>query len=677
MAIRPKLPLNDKTFATFKRGVDDSLKATRNLAKLWDKNIEKTFGGLPKDWDDGSVRVNKEFSRVKQKQSLLFFRVPEVQLKPLRPDAEPIAAIAAAALNQVLSKEMKCSYMVDEILTDALCPAGFGVSKISYEAITQKVKVPKAEYQGLAPEIVAGLQETGVETEDEVDVPTYECYDWGRKPYKHFLYPTDFDGSDFDESPWLGLKFAMPGMEAKRQFKLTDKELEGCKVTPGDEDRDSEKQDTVGKVEGYEIWYRACYFDDKVSHKDHFRKLVYLKGVEKPVVHEDSPYQRIENGRVIGVKRYPIRVLSLTYVPDQPIPPSDVTITRPAVAELEKGRTLMMLQRERSLPIRWFDTNQISEEAESLLEDGIVQSWLPMNGPATNAIGEVSRANYPRENFEFNKIIEQDMSEAWALGADQLGQNSPGEQTAREVSERSSASQTRLDYERSKVLRFFREGAEVVFGLLQMFATQPKYAELVGDNGAKALVAWTSQMLQSGDFAFEARPDAALRLDAQADRQQSLNIFSLLANDPMVNRKELLTEVVRTHSMLPEKLVAPQPPEKEPERPSISFRFSGEDMDPTRPSALMVYEILKQSGMELPKELVDQARAQAVRTLALAAQNPAMGLADSMRLDIRADAGAMPGTGAAPTPQPEHPGAVTPVPHLNKTVAGEGRTNQN
>ena len=62
-----------------------------------------------------------------------------------------------------------------------------------------------------------------------------------------------------------------------------------------------------------------------------------------------------------------------------------------------------------------------------------------MKGPAQNAIGEVSRANYPRENFEFNKIIEQDMSEAWALGADQLGQNSPGEQTAREVSERSSA----------------------------------------------------------------------------------------------------------------------------------------------------------------------------------------------------------------------------------------------
>lgn len=674
MALKPKIALPDKTFTLFKRGVDASVRETRQLQRLWEKNVDKTFGEIPRDWDDQTVRVNKEFSRVKQKQSLLFFRVPEVQLKPLRPDAESVAATAAAALNQVLSREMQVSYMMDEVLTDALCPAGIGVSRISYEVIRQKVKIKPPEFKETPDPVFDGLVESGVAQYQEIDAPTYEAYSWRRVPYQTFLYPTDFDGSHFDEAPWLGLSFTMPRMEAKRQFKLSDKELEAAKCGPGEHQGDTErKEDITDKVKGYEIWYRACYFDPKVAHKDHFRKLVYFDGMETPVVHEDSPYQRVENGRVIGVTRYPIRVLSLTYVPDRAIPPSDVTITRPAMAELERTRTLMMLQRERSLPIRWFDTNQVDETAESLLQDGVIQGWLPTNGPAGNAIGEIARANYPRENFEFNRVIEQDISEAWAIGAEQMGQAAPGETTAKEVMERASAAQTRLDYERSKVLRFFKEGAEVVFGLLQQFATQPKYTELVGEDGAARLVQWNAQTIQ-GEFAFEARPDAALRLDAASDRQQALNLFTLLANDPFVDRRKLLTEVLRTHNLTPEAVLLPQPPQPQPERPNLSIRLDSDAFDPTRPHALLMYDLLEKYGIQLDPAAVQKARELATRMLTLAAQNPLLALADTTRVDIRSD-GAPPSS--TPMAQPAHPGAVTPVPRLNKTVAEEGRTNKN
>jgi hypothetical protein len=286
-----KVPISDKTFTTFKRGVDASVKATQRLTKLWDKNVEKTFGELPKDWDDGSVRVNKEFSRVKQKQSLLYFKVPEVQMKPLRPDSEPVAAVASAALNQTLSRDMRVGYMMDEALTDALCPAGVGVTEISYDAILQKVMVPNPQFAQTPQVIADGLAETGIETEIEVEVPTYECYEWRRVPYKRFLYPTDFDGSDWDEAPWLGVQFTMPGVEAQRQFKLSKDDLEAAKAPANDPDSSSDKTDIVDKVQGFRIWYRACYFDAKIGHKDHFRRLVYFKGMDKPVVHEDSPYQ--------------------------------------------------------------------------------------------------------------------------------------------------------------------------------------------------------------------------------------------------------------------------------------------------------------------------------------------------------------------------------------------------
>lgn len=667
MALKPKVPVPTSLFTLFKRGVEASIKETKSLAKAWDKNLEKTFGDVPKDWDDDAVRVNKEFALVKQKQSLLFFRVPEVQLKPLRPDAEPVAAVAAAALNQVLSRDMKVSYLVDEVLTDALCPAGIGVSKISYEAITTNVDTKPPEHAETPDEVFQGLVDSGAASWVKQPVVTYECYDWKRIPYKQFLFPTDFDGSSFDDAPWLGLSFTMPKTEAKRQYKLSKEELEQAKVSPNDDDRDGEKEDITSRVKGYEIWYRACYFDEKVTHKDHFRKLVYLHGMDTPVVHEDSPYQWYEQGTLRGVTRYPIRVLTLTYVPDRPLPPSDVTITRPQVSELEKSRTLMMLQRQRSLPVRWFDVNQVDEMAENVLRQGIIQDWLPMNGPAGNSIGEISRATYPRENFEFDRVINSEIGGAWALGPDQLGQDAPGESTAREVSERASAAQTRLDYERSKVLRWFREGSEVVYALLQRFATQTKYAEMVGPDGATRLVQWNAQTL-AGDYAFEARPDAALRLDAQADRQQALNLYQLLRRDELVDAKGLLTEVVRCHNMLPEKTLVQQPPEPQPDRPNISFRFSGEDLDPTRPHALMVYDLMAKSGIALDPNVIAQARMLAEKMLSLAAQNPLLALADTTRVDIRSD-GAAPAT----SPQPGHGGVQPQVEPLNKTQQSEGR----
>ncbi len=241
MAIKPKLPVPESLFTLFKRGVEASAKETKSLARAWDKNLEKTFGDVPKDWDDNAVRVNKEFALVKQKQSQLFFRVPEVQLKPLRPDAEVVSAIAAAALNQVLAREMRVSYMVDEVLTDALCPAGIGVSKISYEAITSQVDVKPPEHAETPDEVFQGLVDSGAAAWVKQPVVTYECYDWVRVPYKHFLFPTDFDGSSFDDAPWLGITFTMPKTEAKRLYKLSKDELEQAGVTPNeDSDRDGE-----------------------------------------------------------------------------------------------------------------------------------------------------------------------------------------------------------------------------------------------------------------------------------------------------------------------------------------------------------------------------------------------------------------------------------------------------
>jgi hypothetical protein len=191
-----------------------------------------------------------------------------VQTKPLRPDARPAAPLAAAALNQKL-RDMRVSYMVDEVLTDAIVASGMGISEIEYEAITQQIQQKPAQFAQHPDEVFEGLVATGLAEYETVSVPTYECYTWRRSAPQDFLFPVTFDGSSWDDAPWLGVKFTMPSVEAKRQYKLSKEALNTAKVTAsqGEETLSGEarEESVEDRVQGYRIWYRACYFDPKAT----------------------------------------------------------------------------------------------------------------------------------------------------------------------------------------------------------------------------------------------------------------------------------------------------------------------------------------------------------------------------------------------------------------------------
>jgi hypothetical protein len=160
--------------------------------------------------------------------------------------------------------------------------------------------------------------------------------------------------------------------------------------------------------------------------------------------------------------------------------------------------------------------------------------------------------------------------------------------TATEVQAAQTATDTRLAYEQTQFLKWFCKYAEKFGSLLQQFKDEPGYAEIVGEDGAKALQAWNrtgGEGIASidGEYVYTARPDAALRLDINADRQQKTQLYTQLGNDPNVNRVELLKPVLISYGLDPEKIVVEQLPEKGPEPPRISYSFKGEDFSPVDP----------------------------------------------------------------------------------------------
>jgi hypothetical protein len=183
---------------------------------------------------------------------------------------------------------------------------------------------------------------------------------------------------------------------------------------------------------------------------------------------------------VVGVKRFPIQILTLTYISDESLPPSDSFISRGQVSELEDSRDAMAQQRKHSIPIRWFDTSRVSANTRALIEKGTIQGLVPLMGGGDRAIGEVARANFPPEKYELDRIIGAEIADQWTVGPNQQSNFSTGERTAREAGIVERNFQTRVGQERAKLERHFVAIAEILGGLMALHGNSGIPVELLG-----------------------------------------------------------------------------------------------------------------------------------------------------------------------------------------------------
>lgn len=560
----------------------------------WDQNLQsylvKPLASMPAT---DTVVVPRDYALAEQKKALLFFQIPEVVLTPQQPGLEDATQVFQAVVNRLLQPDqVNAQTLMDEVLMDLLVPAGVGVSKIGYEA-TVDGEVPILDPQTGQPAMdpMTGAPILGPNI-------VRERYFWDRVPIKDVLIPPEFHGADWDRAPWLGMRFKLDRTVAQRLYKLADPA-----VAPADDETARLQGDlpTVDakpspQVTGYEVWYRAARIREDVANDDILYQLIWFEGESAPSVHRPSPYQKVEQGKVIGgMLGFPLHALTLRYVSDQAVPPSDCSITRGLGDELTDGRSAMIRQRKRNGPKIGYDPGRTDTTMMDRLTGGDV--FVPVAGgsAADSPVWEIARPTMARENFEFDRIIERDYNLAWAIDSNQQGQQTSGKRTATELSLINQATQTRMEKERVMVARWFVAGVQKLAALVQMFADAQDYIELVGEDGARRLEAWDKTRIQ-GRFLFTAKPDSTQRLDAQFDRKQAVDEYSFLRKDPLVNEQYLLTRMARRLNMDPRQLIKqPQPPA--PEKPNVSLALKSEDLSPLSPAYANVYALLQQAGM--------------------------------------------------------------------------------
>jgi len=618
---RQVLPLPDDelgSFAFWQAEVQASVDRRLQELTTWKRNVERYQGkrySLSGFSDSDFIQVNVDYYKTEQKKAQLFFRNPEMVLSPRHPQYAQATPVFQAVLNEYLGPhQTNAKRSVDEVLSDVLCPAGIGWVEVGFEGVPTQVEVPGPMMPAPAapqPGSVLGLSSPGpTMTPGPPQVKTivrWPNYYIRRGTPAKLLIPSDFTGSDYNQAAWLGYEFFADSRQLEQGSGSPDQrtgdtftdDLLLSKPVPGGDRRPGRK--------GRKIWYRASVFDPAEPNPNKFRLLIWFDGDSSPSVHEDSSWQLFdEEGHFLsGVKGNPIKVLTLRYTSDCPYPQSDCSMSRYQTDELSSVRTLQMLHKKRSVPMRWVDRNRMDPNDITKLVSGEMQSVLPLDGSGDEMIGVVALPTLPRETSTYGDLIETDINKDWALGSVQQGVTEETARTATELTLMQQNADVRLDAERTRVLDWYITIAESLGGLLQLFADDYTYVMSVGPDGLQRLQQWNRQTI-AGEYVYSAKPDSAIKTDANVDRKLALDFYQLTANDPYVNRQELVSMLCNKWHIDPARIII-QPKAKGPEPPKLNMSFKADDL--VGPAGPLILTILQQSGYQIPPEMVQLSEA--------------------------------------------------------------------
>lgn len=622
---------NDEIVSILKESVASSDRMNRDMLSEWRRNVELRIGkpaaqytsGITDDGDDLQSEVNPDWSLTKTKTANLFSQVPSVQGTHENLQYKEAVSPFMKQLNyEIGEKRANVGVAMEEVLNDVVNAAGIGAIFCGYAARSEDVDMPTVSVfqppsqPGEPPKPTIDLKQVSEEQLQQlIDAKLIPSKKVPRVVSDKFFgdrispvdlrVPSEFTGSCFDNGDWIGHKGRMPWPVALLEFKLNaqdkDKVIAGYESPANEELRTNPESGGLLEAKGVkytEVFYWRYRFDSEEKDFKCIWRLVMVDGLTKPAIHEPWSGQKKVGRKYIGSMKFPIRVLTVTYITDNPIPPSDSSAGRPQVNDMRKSRAQMFQNRERSLPIRWFDTNRVGPEVQQQLMRGTFQGFIPTNGPGDKSIGEVARASYPSEDLAFDQQTKQDLMELWQIGPEQLGTGSATKKTNGQVQSQQQNFATRIGQERGRVASFFLGVCEVIAGFMVLHSEFPI---LTPEEKATMQKAWNQKQI-THDLVLKIRPDSAIVLDTQARIQRLSQALNLTAKSGYVNPAPIIEEIL-TLSDIDITQVMVKPQGKPPDQPNISYRFSSKD-DLINP---VVFAILDKAGLAPSIEQIQQA----------------------------------------------------------------------
>ncbi len=633
----------------------------------------------PTNPDDGNVNSNIHFRNGELKKAEIWAQLPELMLSPLEPiqdlvdpttgqpfagpDGKPlppaelaahVVAIKRQVLNKLLGRDhANVNRTFDEALSDIFTTSAIGATKICYQSDLQPTEVQVPGPPTTMPGAVLGLQDVpGPLVTQTVDVPVYERWRWYRFPTTALGIPHDFHSTDYDEAPFLFMEGVKPLAEAIREFKLDpdfaanatrdDLILEPDGKEPG--------EGFASLVKFVEVWPKASFCDPTIAHSQLYRHLVLIEGLKQPAVYRASPYQtqgpdgKLTADSMIG---NPIHPITVRILPDSAYPKSDAAHTDQLVKLENTWITQDVQLRDANIP-RFLYDDAIQEAIDKLKDaatgQGAGVSSEKLQGGIDRLIAALPKLERSQSDIQGHAAIRRAQDETLGLGSNQAGGMNSTVRSATEVATVQANVSVRLKREQNALMECFLRGVRKFDALIARYADETDYVEIEGPTGAKVLAAWNQHTI-SGRYAYNAKPDSQLTMDAAQDRKTVLDYVNFMAKSPFVNQQEMARVVTLAFGFDPSRMIK-QPEPSKPTQPDISFRFVAADLGIPE-----VRAILAAGGIALPPAISPEAaQAAAIEAAKSLPHGGAADKADVLSKHHGEETGAMPGRTPAAAP---------------------------
>jgi hypothetical protein len=652
-ASTPPIPLSAAELGHWREEIAQARQRRDTVMRWAEANLEHyapPLDGDPEGYGT-EINTNRDFTLVERKKADLFYQKPDVTAlpSPLLADRPDLLEAHTQILNEKLGPDgVDVAAMVDRVLFDVLCPSGTGWSILGYESTT--VPVPMQVPQPMIPGAILGLQAPPPQSV-VAPVPIYQDCFWSWFSPKQALKPVNARTTESDTWPWIGMEFEVPVAVAHRKGWVPE-DFQGGPASEEIHFSHGAPVSTQSVVHGVLIYYQSSLYREDRPHPKHQTSLILIEGVDEPAEHKDSPYQTITPQGTLSpdsLLGYPIHPCTIRVLTDASDVPSDCTISRPLVNELNRFREQMLEQRDANV-MRWmYSVDRLPPEALAKIVRSPIGGMIGVPEEAfvgDGAIKELPHGSYPRENFSFVDYLDNDLARTHAIDAEQSGAGNTGEKSATESQIQQNNVNARLGRERNRVLQWYLKGVTKYSAVLQRLMPVEDAAKIVGPQKAQEWDSWRKQIPAS--LAFTAMPDSSQRTDLAVDRKRAMDEYTFFANDPYINRMELLKQLM-PKLRYPMKVINQEPPEQKPEPGKHSLALKGEDLNPLSPQFPIILEILAQDGLTISPQAIQQAQMTAQNAI-LAAQIPA----------------APSGVGAPSPGQLEHGGKVPQLESLSK-----------
>lgn len=604
----PDGPARDKNVhAQLRVKIAQSRTFIRELVPEWALNIDYRRGKpFATDSDQDRVAITVDWANTKDKIAQLFSQVPQVRLSAKQKAFEAGIPVFARKVNDTITAA-GMGTASDECLPDVINACGIAAAYVSYETRTEmRDYTPPAPAAPPAP----GSVPAPAPQVRQIPFTTAKRFIISHISPADLIVDVAYAGSDFNRGSLIGRRgrkkwsdaFKEFGQSATRPNGLT---LEDKGKVCGKDNRSTldllsqnEDQDTYRDTEVVsfsEVFYwRYLYHDDERSFEA-IQRVVYVDGLGSergPVIDEQwTGQKRVENDGIAGACKFPIQVLTLAYVSDDLIPPSDSAMSRPQVDELIEGRSQMIMQRRYSIPVRTFDVNRVPPELVTVLMRGQWQGMIPTNGPGDRVFTETAKAAFPREDFEFYRVAKQDIDANWKTGGGLNGGGSGNTQirSASEASAIQANVNTSMAYERARCVRWFCNIAEVLAGLVALYADFTAEEE-------QALAPLDRKRL-AGYYLYTTRVDASVLLDAGQMYQRKEGFFNIFGKTGYLDIERIGKDMASLVGVDEDLIRKPEP--KGPDPANISMRADADSLN----NPIFVAMLMKMGLMPGPDEL--------------------------------------------------------------------------